>query len=102
MSDGGLACAFVAGLPDAIRLSLRAGSRLEKMNLSELLTRARAVMVEEDVSIAVAAVAEGRPARTSNLADPPVAAGVGYATRVGSPTASLLTAWEDAERAEMV
>lgn len=41
MTDSGLSCAFVAGLPESPRDILRAGSRLE------LLNRARAVLADE-------------------------------------------------------
>ena len=61
MSDDGLACAFVAGLPEAVRRSMRAGTRLEQMTVSELLARARAVMADTDTGIVAAAVPSGRP-----------------------------------------
>lgn len=56
MTEDGVGCAFIAGLPETVRRTLRAGSRMEKMDVSELLTRARAVLVEEDVVFAAAAV----------------------------------------------
>lgn len=54
MSDAGLACAFVAGLPDSARRTLRAGSRMESMDLGEILNRARAVLVEESGGVVAA------------------------------------------------
>ncbi|KAK4329283.1 hypothetical protein Pmani_000317 [Petrolisthes manimaculis] len=47
MSDKGLACAFVVGLPENVRQLLRAGSRLESLDLSQILTRARAVIKDD-------------------------------------------------------
>lgn len=47
MSDKGLACAFVAGLPENVRQLLRAGSRMESLDLSQILTRARAVIKDD-------------------------------------------------------
>ena len=42
-----VACAFVAGLPESTRQTLRANSRLEALTLQQLLARARIVMAEE-------------------------------------------------------
>ena len=47
MSDKALACAFVAGLPEGVRQLLRAGSRLETLDLDQILARARAVLKDE-------------------------------------------------------
>ena len=47
MSDKGLACAFVSGLPEGVRQLLRTGSRLEELELDQILARARAVMRDE-------------------------------------------------------
>ncbi|KAK4307617.1 hypothetical protein Pmani_020637 [Petrolisthes manimaculis] len=47
MTDLGLSCAFVAGLPESARRILRAGSRLENMDISQLLNRTQAVLVDE-------------------------------------------------------
>ncbi|XP_043200185.1 uncharacterized protein LOC122369472 [Amphibalanus amphitrite] len=68
MSDGGLACAFVAKLPETTRRVLRAGSRVESMTLSELISRARAVLADEEET--AMAGATGAAARTS--AAPPL------------------------------
>ena len=57
MTDTGLACAFVAGLPESARHILRAGSRMESMDLGEILCRARAVLLEETRGAAAAGVA---------------------------------------------
>lgn len=48
MTDGGLSCAFVAGLPETARHILRAGSRMESMDINQLLNRARAVLADEN------------------------------------------------------
>ena len=65
ISDTGLACAFVAGLPDTARSILRAGSRMESMNISQILDRARAVLVDDGSSSGsgVAAVSVSRSTR---------------------------------------
>uniref|UniRef100_A0A5S6R3Q2 CCHC-type domain-containing protein n=1 Tax=Trichuris muris TaxID=70415 RepID=A0A5S6R3Q2_TRIMR len=47
VSEKVLACAFVAGLPAGVRQMLRAGCRIEEMNLNQILARARAVLVDE-------------------------------------------------------
>lgn len=52
VSETALACAFVAGLPDAVRQLLRAGTRIEAMTLSQILERARAVLTEDSHSAA--------------------------------------------------
>ena len=57
VSSKALACAFVAGLPDAVRQILRAGSRMEALSLEQLLTRARSIMADEGHHVAAAAVA---------------------------------------------
>ncbi|KAG0719538.1 hypothetical protein GWK47_050258 [Chionoecetes opilio] len=44
--DNGLICAFVAGLPSSVSHILRAGSRLEDLDITRVLSRARAVLVE--------------------------------------------------------
>ena len=47
VSEKVLSCAFVAGLPDATKQLLKAGARIEAMNLNDILLRARAVSVDE-------------------------------------------------------
>uniref|UniRef100_A0A5S6Q5R6 CCHC-type domain-containing protein n=1 Tax=Trichuris muris TaxID=70415 RepID=A0A5S6Q5R6_TRIMR len=47
VSEKALACAFVAGLPESVRQLLRAGSRMEDLGLIQILSRARAVIVDE-------------------------------------------------------
>lgn len=49
LTDKALACAFVAGLPEEIRQLLRAGSRMEALDLDQILTRARAVIKDDSV-----------------------------------------------------
>ena len=47
LSDKALACAFVAGLPEDVRQLLRAGSRMEALDLNQILSRARAVIRDD-------------------------------------------------------
>ena len=47
MNDKALACAFVSGLPEEIRQLLRAGSRMEALDLDQILTRARAIIKDD-------------------------------------------------------
>lgn len=70
MTDKGLSCAFVAGLPEGVRQLLRAGSRMEDLNLDQILARARAVInVDSNVDACLGAretawwqqTAEGTP-----------------------------------------
>ncbi|XP_063872024.1 uncharacterized protein LOC135106682 [Scylla paramamosain] len=49
--DAGLSCAFVAGLPEAARHSLRAGCRLESMNICQLLNCARALLADDSLGV---------------------------------------------------
>lgn len=42
-------CAFVACLPNSVCHILRAGSRLENMDITQIMNRARAVLAEENV-----------------------------------------------------
>lgn len=72
--DAGLSCAFVAGLPASVSRILRAGSRLENMNITDILNRARAVLAEEGVG-AAATVSSGESSWRWD-ATTPVAAGV--------------------------
>ena len=44
MPEKGLACAFVAGLPESVRQLLRADSRMETLDLPQILARARSVV----------------------------------------------------------
>ena len=57
-----LCCAFVAGLPDAVRQALRAGSRAEGLDLASVLTRARALLSDERASASAAAAQRNQPA----------------------------------------
>ena len=54
VNDAVLACAFVAGLPEAVRHSLRAGSRMESLELSQIVARARALMADSPAVVAAA------------------------------------------------
>lgn len=42
-----LACAFTAGLPDRVKQALRAGARIESMDLSQIVERSRMLLVED-------------------------------------------------------
>ena len=53
--EAALACAFVSGLPDSAKHILRAGSRMETMSLSQLLARARSVLVDGAPGVAASA-----------------------------------------------
>lgn len=65
ISDAGLSCAFVAGLPGSVSRILRAGSRLEDMDVTQILNRARAVLAEEGPREAAAAALSRQSPRTS-------------------------------------
>ena len=67
VSDKALGCAFVSGLPEAVRQSLRASSRMEEMDVNEILQRARAILADEPVAVAAvrARGATGLSQRTS-------------------------------------
>lgn len=49
--DAGLSYAFVAGLPEATRHILRAGCRLESMNICQLLNRARVPVADDSLGV---------------------------------------------------
>ena len=55
VSDSTLTCAFVSGLPEHVKQSLRVGARLGEMVLQDIVQRAREIMVN-DVHVAAAAV----------------------------------------------
>ena len=59
VSDKALGCAFVSGLPDVVRQSLRASSRMENMDVSEILQRARAILADEPVAVGAVRVRGG-------------------------------------------
>lgn len=48
MPDRWMACAFVSGLPHHVRQLLKASSRMDEMNLEQILTRARAIMTDDE------------------------------------------------------
>jgi len=56
LSDKVLSCAFVAGLPDAVRQLLRASCRMDTLTVEQLLARARAIMTEESDVVAAARI----------------------------------------------
>ena len=55
MTDSGLACAYVAKLPETTHRVLRAGSRVESRTLAELLSQARVVLADEEETAIAAA-----------------------------------------------
>ena len=59
--DRALACAFIAGLPDTVRSTIRAGTRAEDLDLGSILARARAVLSDERVSVAAAVTRKNVP-----------------------------------------
>ena len=67
MSDQGLACAFVAGLPETARQALRAGCRVESLQLSQLLARARAVLTDANDYGAAAVMTQHPPAAAGTM-----------------------------------
>lgn len=56
--DRALACAFIAGLPEAVRHTIRAGTRAESLDLASIVTRTRAVLSDERVWMAAAVARE--------------------------------------------
>lgn len=60
MPEKALSCAFVTALPEHVRQLLRAGSRMDSLSLTQLLARARAILVDDS---AIACAATVRPAR---------------------------------------
>ena len=48
-----VSCAFTAGLPDRVKRALRAGARIESMELSQIVERARMLLIEESNADAV-------------------------------------------------
>ena len=62
MPERGLCCAFVAGLPEVVRQTLRTGSRAEGLDLASVLTRARALLSDERASATAAAAQRSQPA----------------------------------------
>lgn len=64
MPNEALSCAFVAGLPESVRQTLRAGARMEEMDLHQIVARAGAVIVDDATSVCAAGTAKvGRPLR---------------------------------------
>ena len=47
LSNEGLSCAFVAGLPESTKQLLLAGARMESLSLTEITDRARAILRDE-------------------------------------------------------
>ena len=64
ISERGLVCAFISGLPASVRQVLRTGCRIESMRIDDLLVRARAVLADTN---AFAVKAQSYAAITSPL-----------------------------------
>lgn len=64
--DKALACAFIAGLPDTVRSTIRAGTRAEALDLPSIVARARAVLSDERTSGMAAAAGKGGEARATH------------------------------------
>lgn len=60
VSDDTLACAFVAGLPEASRRLLRAGARIESMSIFDIVLRARTIVTDSESPPLCAAGRSGR------------------------------------------
>lgn len=65
-----LACAFITGLPDSVRQTIRSGSKAEDLTLADVLARSRAVLSDERVTVAAAA-ARARPVLERPTRRPP-------------------------------
>ena len=84
--DRVLTCAFVAGLPDAVRQVIRAGSRAEALDLPSVVARARAVLSDDRVgAAAAAAMAVPRGQGSAPEAPEPAAATAARAQRRSRP-----------------
>ena len=53
MTEEGISCAFVTGLPDSVRQVLKAGARVDSLSLRELADRARAILHESQEVVAL-------------------------------------------------
>ena len=62
VSDRTLLCAFVAGLPESVRQTVRAGTRAESLDLNSTLARVRAVLSDDRGITMAAAAVRGKPA----------------------------------------
>ena len=56
LSEEGLSCALMAGLPDAVKQILRAGARMEALSLNDIVERVRAILCEEQTVQCVSAL----------------------------------------------
>lgn len=66
-----LACAFVAGMPDDVRRTIRAGCRAEDLDLTSVLARARAVLTDERVGAGAATSRADYPTTLRDQSSPP-------------------------------
>jgi hypothetical protein len=65
LPDEAMACAFVAGLPEAVRQLLRASARVEEMDVGQILSRARAIMTDEAPVVCAAQPGSGGSSRAA-------------------------------------
>lgn len=86
LPDKALVCAFVAALPENVRQLLRAGSRMDSLDLQQLLGRARAVMADDDVIACAAQLKNNKVGAASRRKDPKPGAPMGLRCwRCGGP-----------------
>lgn len=78
-------CAFVAGLPDATKNVLRAGSRLEAMDLDQVLERTRAVLVVDPTQSAAVALPQPTNAKSQIMRYPKSSATTVTCHKCGKP-----------------
>ena len=81
MSEEGICCAFVTGLPDTVRQVLKAGARVDSLSLCELANRARAILRESQGVVAVATGGGSGGGRTWGRWGRGAAAGAGAGAR---------------------
>lgn len=70
ISEKGLTCAFIAGMPESVEELLRASSQVEDMHISEVLARARAILKKGPVTVEQAAAAQPTQRQTKESVTP--------------------------------
>ena len=70
LPERALTCAFVAGLPDSVRQTLRASSKAEGLDLAAILLRARALLSDERVTAAAVQRRTAAPSPEQRSAPP--------------------------------
>ena len=61
LPDWWMTCAFMSWMPQHVRQLLRASSQMDTMNVEQLLTRARAIMIDDGGCEVSAATSVGQP-----------------------------------------